>query len=105
MGNLLTSCLPHLEAAWNQGSSVEFNDISDPEDDGTENEMLLEESLKNRTIQVIVKIVDYEFAPGKDHDGVWHVEGMSHENIAATVELVLQRDAALEGGVLHFQRA
>merc|ERR1712129_91643 len=30
---------------------------------------------------------------------------MSHENIVATAELVLQRDAALEGGDLKFQRA
>ena len=62
------------------------------------------QSLRGRSIQVITKIVDYELPPGGTHEGVWHVEGMSHENIVATAELILQKDAALVGGGLQFQR-
>ena len=62
------------------------------------------QSLRGRTIQVITKIVDYELPPGGTHEGVWHVEGMSHENIVATAELILKKDATLVGGGLQFQR-
>ena len=62
-------------------------------------------SLRGRTLQVITKIVDYEVPPGATHEGVWHVEGMSHENIVATALVVLRKDAALSGGDLQFQRS
>jgi len=109
----LSKCLPHLEAAWAHGSAVEFlgknqwGDDEEPYEIGSDAEdpEVPEKSLKGRDLQIIVKIVDYELAPGQTHEGVWHVEGMSHENIVATVELVLQRPAVLEGGELEFQRA
>jgi len=103
--DLLTKCLPHLEAVWSHGASIQFHGENmihlrrDAEDE------VNEKSLRDRTLQVIVKIVDYEFAPGQTHEGVWHVEGMSHENIVATAELVLQKAASLERGNLEFQRA
>ncbi len=31
--------------------------------------------LRNRTIQVITKAINYILPPGQDHEGVWHVEG------------------------------
>ena len=37
-----------------------------------------------KKLQVLTKIVDYEMKPGQTYNGVWHVEGMSHENIIAT---------------------
>ena len=40
-------------------------------------------------VQVITKIVDYELEPGQTYEGVWHVEGMSHENIISTICLGL----------------
>ena len=54
--------------------------------------------------QVITKIVDYELHPGQSYEGVWHVEGMSHENIVATVLYILDRDTELEGGDVLFKR-
>ncbi|GMH35068.1 hypothetical protein BSKO_02936 [Bryopsis sp. KO-2023] len=60
--------------------------------------------LRNRELQVVVKIVDYEFAPGKLFEGVWHVEGMSHENIIATGLYVIERAGCIEGGDLLFKR-
>jgi len=108
LGDLLSQCLPHLEAAWSHGSSIEFlGDDADVYDIGSDAEdgEVQEKSLRGRGLQVIVKIVDYELEPDQTHEGVWHVEGMSHENIVATAELVLQRPGSLKGGDLEFQRA
>jgi len=62
-------------------------------------------SLRNRTLQVIPKIVEYRLTPGEEHEGVWHVEGMSHEHIIATCVYVLERDDSVLGGDLEFRRA
>jgi hypothetical protein len=61
-------------------------------------------SLRGRTLQVITKIVEYRLGT-TPFESVWHVEGMSHENILATGVYVLDRDPALEGGELQFKRA
>lgn len=106
LGELLSLCLPHFEAVYGHGSAVEFIDEDgDSGDSDIEDEDVVEKSLRGRRLQVVTKIVDYELAPGQSHEGVWHVEGMSHENIVATAELVLRKDAALEGGDLSFKRA
>jgi len=62
-------------------------------------------SLRNRTLQVVPKIVDMVFKPQSVYEGVWHFEGMSHENIVMTAIYFLRRDEGLEGGVLQFKRA
>ena len=62
-------------------------------------------SLRGRELQVIPKIVEYRLAEGETHEGVWHVEGMSHEHIVAACVYVLDRDEALLGGELTFKRA
>lgn len=62
-------------------------------------------SLRGRELLVVPKIVEYQLAAGETHEGVWHVEGMSHEHIVATCVYILDRDASLEGGNLHFKRA
>ena len=62
------------------------------------------ESLRGRQLQVITKIVDYEVPPKGSHQGVWHVEGMSHEHIVATCELICRKDLQLSGGGLQFRR-
>lgn len=61
--------------------------------------------LRDRELQVIPKIVEYQLQPNETHEGVWHVEGMSHEHIIATCVYVLDRDDALTGGALEFKRA
>jgi len=62
-------------------------------------------SLRGRDVLVIPKIVEYRLAAGETHEGVWHVEGMSHEHIVATCVYILDRDDALTGGELRFKRA
>lgn len=61
--------------------------------------------LRGRELQVIPKLVEYKLSRGETHEGVWHVEGMSHEHIVATCVYVLSRDKDLEGGELEFKRA
>lgn len=68
------------------------------------------DSFRNQKLQVITKIVDYEFTQnGKDgkcsYKGVWHVEGMSHEEIVATAIYFLHRDDDINGGEIEFKRA
>ena len=61
-------------------------------------------SLRGRELQVIPKIVEYRLGQGESHEGVWHVEGMSHEHIVATCVFVLDRSESLHGGDLSFKR-
>ncbi len=61
--------------------------------------------LRGRALQVITKIADYELQPGQSFEGVWHVEGMSHEHIVATCDYILDRDSDIDGGDLLFKRA
>jgi hypothetical protein len=61
-------------------------------------------NLRGRDLLVIPKIVEYRLGAGETHEGVWHVEGMSHEHIIATCVYVLDRDDALTGGELRFKR-
>jgi hypothetical protein len=42
---------------------------------------------------------------GESYEGAWHVEGMSHEEIVATVDFILDRDDELVGGDIEFKRA
>ena len=62
-------------------------------------------SLRGQRLQVITKIVDYELAPGQSYEGVWHVEGMSHEEIVATAIYFIDRDEDIVGGNILFKRA
>jgi hypothetical protein len=61
--------------------------------------------LRGRALQVITKIADFELQPGQSFEGVWHVEGMSHEHIVATCDYILDRDSDIDGGDLLFKRA
>ncbi len=62
-------------------------------------------SLRGTRLQVITKIVDYELAPGETYEGVWHVEGMSHEEIVATALYYIDKDEDIKGGDILFKRA
>mmetsp|Transcript_9953 Transcript_9953/g.16525 ORF Transcript_9953/g.16525 Transcript_9953/m.16525 type:complete len:313 (-) Transcript_9953:1358-2296(-) len=61
--------------------------------------------LRGQHLQVITKIVDYELHAGQSHDGVFHVEGMSHEEIVLTCLYILDRNDSITGGDLLFKRA
>lgn len=60
--------------------------------------------LRNKKLQVITKIVEYKVNEKANFDGVWHAEGMSHENILATAICVLKRDSNFVGADLEFRR-
>lgn len=76
-----------------------------PESGGDEAQTVKPTSLRGRELQVIPKIVEYRLGQGETHEGVWHVEGMSHEHIVATCVYILDRDPAIQGGALRFKRA
>ena len=107
---LLETCLPELDKCYQFCKNIKFpdGDVGEDEDkkEGVKFDSALEDSLHNKTLQVMTKIVDYELQPNQIHpEGAWHVEGMSHENIIATAVTVLKKDDSIEGGNLHFKRA
>ena len=111
--------LPHFEgvvgfahkfAAGQQANAQDdSDDMDDDMDDGMDDfgepaKPVPRVALTGRTLQVITKIVDYELKEGHVHSGVWHVEGMSHENIIATGVYIAARTPNVEGGTLMFKR-
>lgn len=60
--------------------------------------------LRNIKIQVVTKIVEYCVNEEENFDGVWHVEGMSHENILATGLYIFKRDENFDGADIDFRR-
>lgn len=113
LAELFATALPLLESVVGYVDSTRFWH----EDCGLEHEGELPErfdtarrpapprNLRGRELLVIPKIVEYTLLEGETHEGVWHVEGMSHEHIVATCLYVLDRDETLVGGELRFKRA
>ena len=60
--------------------------------------------LRGRSLQVITKIVEYRVKQEANFDGVWHVEGMPHENIIATGLCIIKRDENFAGAEMEFRR-
>ena len=60
--------------------------------------------LRNRKLQVVTKLVEYRVNKQEGFDGVWHVEGMSHENVLATGLCIIKRDANFMGADIAFKR-
>jgi Protein of unknown function (DUF4246) len=61
-------------------------------------------SLRGQKLQVITKIVDYELCREQTHTGLWHVEGMSHEEIVLTALYIADRDDEFCGADIEFKR-
>ncbi len=61
-------------------------------------------SLRNRSLQVVTKIVEYRVNHEENFDGVWHVEGMSHEEVLATALCIVKRDQNFAGAEIEFRR-
>lgn len=60
--------------------------------------------LRNRKLQVVTKLVEYRVNKEEGFDGVWHVEGMSHENVLATGLCIVKRDENFAGADIAFKR-
>ncbi|MCA9712283.1 MAG: DUF4246 family protein, partial [Myxococcales bacterium] len=111
LAELFGVMLPLFESVYGYAGSVAFHSEDVPEHELPEGRPRRKASknpspisLRDRELQVITKIVEYRVGP-EPFESVWHVEGMSHENILATGVYVLDRDPALEGGDLQFKRA
>ena len=101
LASLFEVMLPHFEATVGYGRdfSARVSERTSPV-----REVSTPAALHNRELQVITKIVDYELKEGQRHEGVWHVEGMSHEHIVATGVYIAGRTPTVHGGSLMFQR-
>lgn len=111
LSQLFSQALPLIESVFSYGRSVRPMIRHDDEDEMDWNESgpkpinEVYHSLRGKRLQVITKIVDYELQPGQSYEGVWHVEGMSHEEIVATCIYFIHRDDDIKGGDLFFKRA
>lgn len=103
---LIESVVGYVEGTnfYREGDDEVDNESDLPELDGPEPTPAPPVSLRGRELLVIPKIVEYRLGEGETHEGVWHVEGMSHEHIVATCVYILDRDPALVGGRLEFKR-
>lgn len=82
--------LPYFEDVWSYAKSMSFFiGEDDYEDDSSEVQLEKQPvSFNGQELQVITKIVEYTLQPGQAYEGVWHAEGMSHENIVMTGEFI-----------------
>jgi len=85
--------LPQLENVWSFSNLIK-----------SESNELKTYGLKNKTIQVITKIVTINLSKESDLIGAWHIEGMPHENIVATASCTLYQDSCFKGSIL-FKRS
>jgi len=100
--------IPYFEEVWSYIKSIEFysnEDTATGKGEEVTSIKRLPKCFHGKELQVIVKIVDYALQPQQEYEGVWHAEGMSHENIVMTGIYFLDRDLDLEGGDLRFKRA
>jgi Protein of unknown function (DUF4246) len=111
LANLFEHCLPLIESvfAYVLAARIRLDDNQLGPFPGClehcYNPLLLEPcSLRGTKIQVITKVVDYELKPSQSHSSVWHVEGMSHEEIMLTALYIADRDESIKGGALSFKR-
>ncbi|KAE9395195.1 hypothetical protein BT96DRAFT_159707 [Gymnopus androsaceus JB14] len=52
----------------------------------------------------VSKAANYTLAPGREYEGSWHMEGMPHERIVASVIYYYDTDSAIEDGGLSFRK-
>jgi hypothetical protein len=88
---------------WEYAKLAEIDPDSTPAEGSEHYEDPEPVSFKNSNLQAVVKIADYVFAPGSTFSGVWHYEGMAHENIVMTGLYYPASDERLGGG-LEFKR-
>ncbi|KAL3805310.1 hypothetical protein HJC23_009017 [Cyclotella cryptica] len=112
LARLFEQSIPYIESVYSYVRAIRPMMRDDHSDFGSDNDSdssgeidIKPYSLKDNRLQVITKIVDYELKPGQIHEGVWHVEGMSHEEIVLTALYILDRDDCINGGDLLFKRA
>lgn len=99
----LNEAIPLLQKAYEYVKNYHpWDEHSDERDPGEYPHQTV--SFAGKRLQIITKIVEYDLSDC-DFEGVWHVEGMSHEHIVATAVLTLYRGSEVLGGELNFKRA
>ncbi|KAJ3969664.1 hypothetical protein EV361DRAFT_963930 [Lentinula raphanica] len=69
-----------------------------------EDELIGSEVYKGQELKVIVKAANYTLTPGREYEGSWHMEGMPHERIVASVIYYYETDDAIEDRGLSFRK-
>lgn len=85
INKILSKMMPGFDQIYNYGKNLSFGTEQEYENAANfqrTNHTLY--SLKNKQIQIFTKLVTYHFKPGESFEGVWHYEGLPHENIFAT---------------------
>ncbi|KAJ8703403.1 hypothetical protein PTI98_002027 [Pleurotus ostreatus] len=62
------------------------------------------EKYRGKDLKVIVKAANYILKPGQEYVGTWHMEGMPHEQIAASAIYYYQADPEIHDQGLSFRR-
>ena len=87
LASLFEIFLPYFEEVWSYAKGMTFfqGDSDGPEKESDVKPFKKEKvSFDGQELQIITKIVDYILKPEQAYEGVWHAEGMSHENIVMT---------------------
>ncbi|KAF7357695.1 BZ3500-MvSof-1268-A1-R1-Chr11-1g03198 protein [Mycena venus] len=61
-------------------------------------------SFKGQQLKVIVKAANYQLKVGQTYEGTWHMEGMPHEKIVASVIYYYETDPAIVDEGLNFRK-
>ncbi|KAJ3725634.1 hypothetical protein DFJ43DRAFT_1088486 [Lentinula guzmanii] len=67
-------------------------------------EHVASDRFKGAQLKVIVKAANYTLTPGREYEGSWHMEGMPHERIVASVIYYYETDASIEDRGLSFRK-
>ncbi|KAF5384697.1 hypothetical protein D9757_006244 [Collybiopsis confluens] len=67
-------------------------------------ELVSSEEYEGEELKVIVKAANYTLTPGREYEGSWHMEGMPHERIIASVIYYYETDSAIEDSGLSFRK-
>ncbi|KAJ3984363.1 hypothetical protein F5890DRAFT_49768 [Lentinula detonsa] len=67
-------------------------------------ELVASDLYKGRELKVIVKAANYVLTPGREYEGSWHMEGMPHERIVASVIYYHETDDAIQDRGLSFRK-
>ena len=90
LASLFEVMLPYFEEVWSYAKGMKFfQGEDDAPEEGEVTPFKKEKvSFNGKELQIITKIVDYTLQPEQTYEGVWHAEGMSHENIVMTGKLI-----------------
>ena len=87
LASLFEIFLPYFEEVWSYAKGMTFflgKGVAPEKLEDVKPFKKEKVSFDGQELQIITKIVDYTLQPEQAYEGVWHAEGMSHENIVMT---------------------